>query len=225
MASSRRAFLEQLTGSALALTAVPSTLHAISGDAVSLSASAADWDLSWPARLKGKYKAVMDVPEVDSGYGVWRGSLWAAQYVDAMAAKPADCSTVVVLRHNGIALAMNQQFWDTYGLAKKHDAKHPVTGESTTRNPALLSSARGEVAASFDHLALDKFIARGGVALACNLAFADCVSLVAATDKVSEDAARAKATTMLVPGVIMQPSGVFAAIRAQQAGCAYVRAS
>jgi len=29
----------------------------------------------------------------------------------------------------------------------------------------------------------------------------------------------------LVPGVMIQPSGIFAVIRAQEAGCAYVRAS
>jgi hypothetical protein len=29
----------------------------------------------------------------------------------------------------------------------------------------------------------------------------------------------------MVPGVILQPSGVFAAVRAQEAGCHYVRAS
>ena len=256
MVPSRRAFLEQMAGSAALLAAVPAALHAMpAGDAVSptrdfqngavacearaliarIGVSAdgkaappvplAEWDLSWVGRLKGKYKAVMDVPEVESGYGVWRGSIWVSQYGEAMAAKPADCSSVVVLRHNGIALAMNQQFWDAYGIGKKHEVKHPVTQQPTDRNPAMLSSARGEVPAQLDEYALDKFIARGGVALACNLAFDDCVGTVAEKDKLSADAARAKALTMLSPGVIRQPSGVFAAIRAQQAGCVYVRAS
>lgn len=30
---------------------------------------------------------------------------------------------------------------------------------------------------------------------------------------------------MMVPGVILQPSGIFAVLRAQQAGALYVRAS
>lgn len=256
MVPSRRAFLEQMAGSAALIAAVPTALHAmpadpavgltselrngaVTGEAraliarIGLGADAtaspavpfADWDLSWTGRLKGKYKAVMDVPEVESGYGVWRGSFWVSQYGEAMAAKPADCSSVVVLRHNGIALAMNQQFWDAYGIGKKHEVKHPVTQAPTDRNPAMLSSTRGEVPAQLDDYALDKFIARGGVALACNLAFDDCVGTVAEKDKLSADAARAKALTMLIPGVILQPSGVFAAIRAQQAGCVYVRAS
>ena len=37
--------------------------------------------------------------------------------------------------------------------------------------------------------------------------------------------ARKQAIGYLVPGVILQPSGVFAAIRAQEAGATYLRAS
>ena len=51
---------------------------------------------------------------------------------------------VIVLRHNGIALAMQQAFWDKYGLGKSKDVKHPVTQQGTDRNPALLSSKRSE---------------------------------------------------------------------------------
>lgn len=37
-------------------------------------------------------------------------------------------------------------------------------------------------------------------------------------------AAAARARTMLLPGVIIQPSGFFAVLRAQQAGCGYMLA-
>jgi hypothetical protein len=88
-----------------------------------------------------------------------------------------------------------------------------------------LSSSRNEVPAEFDAVALDKFIARGGIALGCNLAFADCVELVKSKENVSEAEARKQALAFLVPGVILQPSGVFAVIRAQEAGGTYIRAS
>jgi len=100
-----------------------------------------------------------------------------------------------------------------------------VTEQLTDRNPALLSSARKEQPAMFDGFALDKFLAAGGIALACDLAFADMVTLVTKKHKGSEETARATALSMLVPGVILQPSGVFAAVRAQDVGCKYVRAS
>ena len=41
----------------------------------------------------------------------------------------------------------------------------------------------------------------------------------------SDEAARKQAIAALVPGVVLQPSGVFAALRAQEAGCVYLRAS
>jgi hypothetical protein len=53
----------------------------------------------------------------------------------------------------------------------------------------------------------------------------DCIDLIKATDTVSEEVARKQAIGYLVPGVILQPSGVFAAVRAQEAGAAYVKAS
>ncbi len=225
MTTTRRDFLERIAGGALLLGSMPEALYAASLVQSGPAIPAETWDLTWVNRLTGKYKAVMDVPEVDSAYGVWRATIWARQYAEVMVAKPADCSSVLVMRHNGIALAMTQAFWDKYELAKKHKPIHPVTEAPTDRNPALMSSTRNEQPAMFDDFALDKFIARGGVALACNLAFGDCVARVAAQDKLSEDAARTKAISMMVPGVILQPSGIFAAIRAQQAGCAYVRAS
>ena len=37
--------------------------------------------------------------------------------------------------------------------------------------------------------------------------------------------ARTRALSLLIPGVTLQPSGVFAALRAQEAGCRYLLAS
>ena len=102
---------------------------------------------------------------------------------------------------------------------------HPITQQGTDRNPALLSSTRNEVPADFDAVALDKFIARGGIVLACNLALDDMIELVSKKDGTSGDAARKTAIAGFVPGVILQPSGVFAALHAQDVGCKYLRAS
>jgi hypothetical protein len=115
---------------------------------------------------------VFDVPEIDSGYGVWRASLWVKQYMETLKAGPRDCTPVLVLRHNGIALAMKQSFWDKHSVAKDKNVMHPITQQGTDRNPALLSSTRNEVPADFDEVALDWYVARGNIALACNLAFA-----------------------------------------------------
>ena len=82
---------------------------------------------------------------------------------------------VLVLRHNGIALAMQQPYWDKHALGKANEVKHPLTQQATDRNPALLASSRNEVPAELDEVALDRFIKRGGIALACNLALDEMV--------------------------------------------------
>ena len=225
MSIHRRDFVGRLATGAL-LAGVPLPIDAsVRALAQRSPEHAEDWDLSWVTRLTGKYRAVFDVPEIDSGYGVWRASIWARQYQEVLGAKPNDLSAVVVLRHNGIQLAMQQGYWDKYGIGKEKNVVHPITQQGTDRNPVLLASSRGEVPAMFDDAALDRFIARGGIALACNLALQDVVEAIQKKENGSAEEARKQAIAFLVPGVILQPSGVFAALHAQDAGCKYLRAS
>jgi len=75
------------------------------------------------------------------------------------------------------------------------------------------------------NMALEPFMASGGIVLGCALAFRDMIGKVKDGDKVDDAEAERRAKTFLVPGVILQPSGVFAAQLAQDSGCRYVRAS
>ena len=228
MSATRRDFLGQLTTGAAMFGALPLSAELIGRrfDVGPTSQTAVeDWDLSWVNKLTGKRKAVFDVPEVESGYGVWRATIWVNQYQDVLKVPAKELSPVLVLRHNGIVLAMQQSFWDKYNIGPEKKVTHPVTQQGTDRNPALLSSKRNEQPEMFDPMSLDQFIARGGIALACNLALQEMVDLVKEKAKVTEDEARKQAIAALVPGVILQPSGVFAALRAQEAGCLYLRAS
>lgn len=225
MTQDRREFLERIATGAM-LATFPTSIDALGAfHSPAASATAEEFDLTWVNRVTGKYRAVFDVPEIDSGYGVWRASIWVKQYMDILKASARDCSPVLVLRHKGIALAMTQSFWDAYGVAKENTVTHPITQQGTDRNPALLSSSRNEVPAEMDDVALDKFIGRGGIALACNLAFDDMIQLVSKKDGTTGDAARKTALAGIVPGVLLQASGVFAALHAQDAGCKYLRAS
>lgn len=227
MEHTRREFLGRATSGAAILTGLPLALAAVSckAEGSEPQASSGEWDLTWVNRLTGKHKATFDCAEVESGYGVWRAAAWAGQYMQFMGAAATDLSPVVILRHNAIALAMDQAFWDKYGIGKMKSVTHPVTQQPTDKNPALLSGDADGVPAPFDAAALQKQIERGVVALACNLALEDCVQLVVKTDKVSPEDARKTAIAHMVPGVILQPSGVFAAVRAQEAGSSYVRSS
>ncbi len=223
MSTTRRRFIDSLATGALALGAVPVALSTLPAE-FRADVPQGAWDTRWTERLTGKVRAVFDVPEVESGYGVWRATIWARQYEQVLGIPARDLSTALVIRHNAIILAMQQGFWDRYGIGKAKGVLHPLTDEPTDRNPALLGARDGvpEPQAGF---ALDRFISAGGIALACDLALQDLVGLIQRTDKVPEAQAKEQAKQWLVPGVILQPSGIFAVLRAQQSGALYVRAS
>lgn len=221
---SRRKFVGAAAFNAAAIAASPAAMLANVPRDLAHAEPSDEWDLAWPAKLTGKYKAVFDNTEPESGYGVWRASAWAAQYIEYVKAAPLELSPVVVLRHNAIILAMQQTFWDKYRVGGRKKITHPLTGQPTNRNPVLLDEKDG-LPAPFSSAGLRKQLDRGVVVLACNLALQDCADLIQAAEKVDAAEARKLAVGYLVPGVILQPSGVFAVTRAQEAGASYVKAS
>lgn len=227
MEPSRRDFVERLGVGTLLFGAAPLSVGQalVDGPAIPVPAQAEEFDMTWVARVTGRHKAVMDVPEIESGYGVWRAGITKQQIADALKVAPREVSMVLILRHNGIHLAMNQGFWDDFGVGKANKVTHPADQTATDKNPALLDAKSG-LPAQFDGLSVPQFLAGGGIVLGCNLALnLAVVPMFKARDKSTDAAARAAAVKALIPGVILQPSGVFAAVRAQQVGCAYVRAS
>jgi hypothetical protein len=73
--------------------------------------------------------------------------------------------------------------------------------------------------------ALQAQMARGAIVVACNMALQSWIDAIREKRRVSPEEARSLAISALVPGVILQPSGVFAATYAQERGCVYLRAS
>jgi hypothetical protein len=241
--ASRRRFLQHLAVGTAAVGTLPSALAAAPSDAgssdapgdlpVAREAAAFDaagaqeqeWDTTWTQRVTGRHRAVFDSPELEGGSGVYRAGMWAGHYQQVLKVSGADISNVIVIRHAAIPLAMTHEFWDEYDLAKTHRIMHPLTGKKMRRNPVLLDAETDGLPPFFASLALDRQIVAGATVLACNLAFAQMVRLVSARHKLQGSAARNKALEGLVPGVIMQPSGIFAVMMAQEAGCHFIRAS
>jgi hypothetical protein len=236
MSTPRRDFLQQLTISGLALGTFPAVAHAESASHAG-AAPHADWlmevlqppaaafDTSWTAKLTGKYKTVFDVPEINGGGGVWRAGLWTNHTRDVLKAEPGDVTSVVVIRHAAIPLAMNHAFWDAYDVAKENKVTHPMTGKKTRRNPVLMTVEEDALPPNLGGITLQKQIEKGTIVLACNTAFGGMVGMVARKDKLPFGEARTKALSMLVPGVILQPNGIFGVALAQHHGCGFVAAS
>ena len=227
MTTNRREFLEHL-GTTAMLGALPLTTMnpALREFLQPAPSSGEEFDFSWTNKLKGKaHKAIFDCAEIESGFGVWRAGMWEGQYQATQGAKPSETQTVLVLRHAAFVLGLQQDFWDKYSIGPDDKVTHPLTQQGTTMNPALMSSTRNEIPAQFDGLMLPAFINKGGIVLACNVALQFFSMGLAKKAGITEEEARKRAVAALLPGVILQPSGVFACVKAQEAGCNYVRAS
>jgi hypothetical protein len=215
----RRSFLESLT----LATAGAGALQFLPGErAHATTLHTSEWDFSWTKKLQSAHRAIFDVPEIEQGYGVWRAVGTRMQYKQVLN-QPLDM--VLVLRHSGISLAMNQAYWSKYGIGTAKKVLDPITNEATTRNPVVDRTGANALPAPFTDLWLEPFIASGGIVLGCALAFQEVIDTVKEGDKVDDAEAEKRAKSMLVPGITLQPSGVFAALFAQENGCKYVRAS
>jgi hypothetical protein len=182
-----------------------------------------DWDVSWTAKISGSHRAVFDSPEVSEGLALLRALVWIKDYAEVYGATPADMSAVVVLRHNAIWMVMNDEFWARYAIGVKTRINDPRTRLPIKRNPFLGATPFADLPPQVADNVLTTVLGTATV-LACNLAFEDVVEKVKPT--AGGDAAKARATALdhIVPGIILQPSGVFAVTRAQEAGCQYVLA-
>jgi hypothetical protein len=167
-------------------------------------AALAEWDLTWIDRLTGKYRTVFDAPEVADGMAFTNASVFMMGFKEVYDASDADMQAVIVMRHHGVVLAFNDAMWEKYGLGV--DAK-VENGEK--KNPWTSD--------------MDSLRKRGATLLACNLAANRLARETARRLNLDAETVRKDLFANLVTGVVLQPSGVFATIRAQQAGCSFMK--
>jgi hypothetical protein len=158
---------------------------------------------------------------------VIRSWIWLNQCRELLRAKDKDCTAVLVLRHAGATLAMDDAFWERYQV--------PLTGSTQEkpnipgRNPqmaAVMKDVGGSLpppARPFAQgVGLDALIERGGVVVVCEFAFWYVMSRIMTHDKVDEARAREVAMAHLIPGISLAPSGFFALAASQEHGCSFV---
>lgn len=178
--------------------------------------------MSWTKRLKGKHKLVLDAPEPSGGAPMLRANFLGTQYADVYGGSAADIARVLVLRHNAIHLAMNDGFWDRFKIGDKSGYKDP-DGKGYTRNPVRAQQAA--FPEPFRGMSLEAFQQSGGIVLACDLALRFQAVPHHAAAGMTADEAYAAAKADMLPGIILQPSGIFAVAVAQEHGCQLVPAS
>ena len=240
--SARRGFLARLLGGATAFGAAGLTVPGLelggAPDGATDRAGEFDpalletpgqekskWDMSWVDRLTGKYKQVFDAPEIAEGTVFHQVRLFTHHYAEVMGTTDTDTSAVMVIRHTAIPLALNDALWDEFELGREAKLKDPTTGRNARRHPFMHLKEDDKYSLSWPDGGLDTLISKGAIVLACDLALGRFAGEVMKKSGLSRDDARKKVMDNLVPGVVVQPSGVFGVIRAQQAGCNYIRAT
>jgi hypothetical protein len=219
MPNDRRDFL----GTLMALGATPMLAGAVRSESPTVPLKS-EFDVSWAEKLTGKRRAVFDCLEISMGLGLLRALIWQKDNAEVYGTKPSDLSPVVVLRHNAIWQAMDDEFWAHHKIGELTKIEDPATKRPITRNPFLGAGILGLPPEMGDDT-LRKVLASCTV-LACNLAFSlDVVSRVKEDLKLDDAKAREMALEHLIPGIKLQPSGVFATLRAQEAGCNYLLAT
>ncbi len=199
---------------------------AASLDAQASATAGADdkWDMSWTERVSRKHRAVFDSPDFSDGAALIRAVNWKSEYQAVYGTAAEDMTGVLVVRADGIWLAMNDVFWKSYNVGEEKNFKNEATGKFQVTNPIASSPANASPSSADRNI--PKFLSSGNIVLACHRAFGAVVALVKKVDKMpTDEEAEKKAMTFVLPGVILQPSGVFATLRAQEAGCHYILAS
>jgi hypothetical protein len=218
----RREFLGSIASSGL-MAALPSVGLSEEERKASLLPVDDTWDMSWCSRLKGKSRAVFDSPGVSDGGALYRAVMWRDQYSKVFGVPKADLTPVVVFRHEAIPLIMDDAHWEHIGVGKDLQMKDPKTNKWAKKNP--FSPAPADAPANAKKYTIPGFIDEGGVVLACNLAFGGIISQIHDKDKVDMAEAEKRAKAHIIPGVILQPSGFFAVLKAQDEGCKYMMGS
>jgi hypothetical protein len=219
MGDNRRNFLGRLAaGAAVAAGGIgPGASRAEAQDPIKPVSD--KFDMSWVDRVHGRFRGVFDSPKVEEGGELFRAAIWPDQVAETYGVKDDEITAVLVIRHVGIPLIMNDEFWSRHELGKANKMKDPATGKHYQQNPIRSLEGKKDVPPLMAGAALEPFMQRGGIVLACNFAFEFMVALERTVDKDNAKDARARALRHIVPGIILQPSGFFGLLEAQRAGC------
>ena len=228
-ASDRREFLGRIAAaaSAVALLSGAGCASPLAAGAQSLTATPSSgraFDDTWTQRVSAaKHRAVFDSPGVEAGLALTHSVTYLTGYREMF--PDSEAVAVVVMRHMGTVLAMNDALWSRYELGEMVKLKDPSTDAMAKRNPFIHVDKSDKKALVEPEESLEALHARGVILLACNRALMGLGARLAEKFKRPVDEVRAEFRAGLVPGVVLQPSGIYAVARAQEAGCTFIKST
>src|SRR5207247_11122916 len=131
-------------------------------------------------KITGKHKMVFDAPEVNSGMPVVWPRVWLNGNNENYGTKDTDNSAVIVLRHAGIPIAMQDALWVKYKLGEAFSIKDGDA--AATRN--IFAK---QMPLPLPGTGIEQLLASGAQSGGCNVALTVYSGLVA--QKMNMDAA------------------------------------
>jgi intracellular sulfur oxidation DsrE/DsrF family protein len=187
-------------------------------------ASGETWDMSWLEPLKNaSYRAVIDANVLEEGYALDLANGLLQDFHDTHRTRDDQVKIVIVARRLGTALVLGDAVWERYPIGEDTKMQDSATKAPYRRNPFYHAAAGASPESAATKL--EPLQKRGVILLVCNIALNNYTRRLAETTKRDLAEAKKEIFANLVPGTIVVPSGVFALMRAQNAGCAYMRGS
>ncbi len=187
----------------------------------------ASWDDTWFAKLTAKHKAVFDSPEINDGLVIANATGYIRGMRDAINAGENDVQTVVVIRHAAVVMLFNDAMWEKYPVGRLRNVKASRSEAWATKNQYVGTASARPAAGTPDRpqSTLAWLASRGHFILGCDLATRNLAGIIAREMKLESKAVYDDLTSNLIAGTILQPTGVYACHRAQEAGCTYIRST
>lgn len=215
MTINRRFFLGQLGALAVGVTVDPDELHATSPRITG------PWDTTWLDRLAAaQHRVVFNTSEVSDGNVLSYVSSFLDDFHTVHGTTDQQTRPVIVFRRMGTPMALNDALWERYAIGEDQKIKDPNTKAPAIRN--VFWKPRDGATGWEAQYALEPLQRRGLISLVCNVALGNWATGMARKYQRDPEAVKAEWRENLIPGAILVPSGIYALIRAQNAGCAFM---
>lgn len=221
----RRDFIAHVVTAAVAVAGVGCAPPLSAAGASSLPHDA-PFDDSWTRRVSAaKHRAVLDGPEIGEGLALVQATVYRQGYRDQFGLEGNDVIPVIVFRHFSTYMAFNDALWAKYALGERAKVIDPATGKDALRNPFIRVAKSEKNPIVPAEASIEALLASGVVMLVCNRATMRLAGQVAEKFGKPAEEVRAEFRAAIVPGIVLQPSGVYAVLRAQDVGCSLLKST
>ena len=221
----RRAFIAQVATAAAVVAGTGCAAPLAAASNVSVSPSA-PFDDGWTRRVAAaKQRAVFDSPDINDGLALLHATFYRQGYREQFGLGGDEVIPVVVLRHMATTMAFTDALWAKYALGERSRVVDPATGKDALRNPFIRVGKDEKNGIVPSEASIEALLASGAVLLVCNKATMRLAGQVATKFAKPADDVRAEFRAAVVPGILLQPSGIYATLRAQDVGCAFIKST